>query len=1317
MALAESPHQPLAQLGTNRAPGKTHRSVVLLLVAGMLAAWWVFRMIRAQEEERATAEFNRRVFARQLHLQETLHGYSRLLSSVQNLFDPTSHTLTNHLAAAHNLLMSQGLPLFGLQWNPRVRHADREAFEAELRRADARSPVIRTFTADGQWVPAPQQEEYFPRRLSVPMTNITSLGADFASPGIYREAMLAAVDSGQPGLDTRRGTNALPTFVIVLPTYPPTAATDTIAARRANLNGFLLAYVHSADLARALLQEQPEGGVDVLFSAPLETGRGEVVHFLPNAVRLETAAPAIAAAMREGLHRELSVKLLNLPITFLYRPAPGWLAAQRTFNPHGALASTLLLTVLAAGFVHSLHRRREVVEAQVGQRTAELHRTAQQLRDSENLYHSLVRHLPQFVFRKDRAGRFTFVNQHFASSLGKRPEDILGKTDAELILPELAAKFRADDERVFTTGEPLETESRTPVGAEFKFARVSKTALRDEAGNITGLQGIAWDITERHQFLEAMRESEARFRAFMDNVPAPAWLKDETFRFRYVNPALGQLFQRPVADIVHQRDVDFMPAHTAETLHANDLAVLAAGEPQEFIEEVPDLDKRLRHWLVVKFPFTGPGGKRWVGGFALDITSRVEAVEVVRLRERQMRLFVEHTPAAVAMFNCDMRYIVASRRWLTDYQLGQMELIGRSHYEVFPEVPERWKEIHRRCLAGATETCEEDPFPRADGRTDWVRWEIHPWRDTAGAIGGIIMFTEVITERKVAGQALERRDAVLHAVARTATTFVRGELDVVTMRQVLGELGTALDVGSAYVFESHAKEADGRVLTSLRFEWNAAGVAPQLENPRLQKLPKFARWTEVFSRGEALAGNVHAFPPDERELLAGLGIRATLIVPIVAGPRRWGWLGFNELRHDREWTEPETDALRVAAGVLGAAFERQRVEQERTSIERKMVESQKLESLGVLAGGIAHDFNNLLTSILGNANLLRYDLPIDSPQHPSLEQIEQTSLRAADLCRQMLAYSGRGRFQLQRVDLARLVEDTTHLLQISISKKVVLNFNFAATLPEVEVDPTQLRQIVMNLVINASEAIGDRSGLITLSTGLVRVDRAYLTTTYLEPDLAEGEYVFLEISDNGCGMTAEVKARIFDPFYTTKFTGRGLGLAAVLGIVRGHKGALKVYSEPGRGTSFKLILPVAPGAAGSESSAVATPDLWRGQGHILVVDDEASVRTVSARLIESLGFQVTIAMDGREAVEKFEGNPGAFDLVLMDLTMPHLDGVQAFALMRRLQPDVKVILMSGFNEQDAIANFTGKGLAGFLPKPFELATLRERIRAAIEAGS
>jgi signal transduction histidine kinase/CheY-like chemotaxis protein len=382
-------------------------------------------------------------------------------------------------------------------------------------------------------------------------------------------------------------------------------------------------------------------------------------------------------------------------------------------------------------------------------------------------------------------------------------------------------------------------------------------------------------------------------------------------------------------------------------------------------------------------------------------------------------------------------------------------------------------------------------------------------------------------------------------------------------------------------------------------------------------------------------------------------------------------------------------------------------------LETKLVETAKLESLGVLAGGIAHDFNNLLTGILGNASLARQELPPASLGQPMLDQIETAARRAADLCKQMLAYSGKGRFVVQRLDLNKLIEDTTHLLQISIAKNCVLRFNLARDLPVIRADATQLRQVIMNLVINGSEAIGSRSGVLALTTGVARVDAEYLKGFRPDASPPHGDYVFVEVSDNGCGMDTATLARIFDPFFTTKFTGRGLGLAAVLGIVRGHKGGLKVYSEPGKGTTFKLFFPVAGGKAQDSATPFADTAPFKGSGTVLVVDDEETVRTVAARMLERLGFGVVLASDGREAMDKFHADPGRFTLVLLDLTMPHLDGEETFRQMRLLNPGVRVILTSGFNQQEAVNRFTGKGLAGFIQKPFELSSLIQVIRSVL----
>lgn len=401
-------------------------------------------------------------------------------------------------------------------------------------------------------------------------------------------------------------------------------------------------------------------------------------------------------------------------------------------------------------------------------------------------------------------------------------------------------------------------------------------------------------------------------------------------------------------------------------------------------------------------------------------------------------------------------------------------------------------------------------------------------------------------------------------------------------------------------------------------------------------------------------------------------------------------------------------------GISRDITQQKKAEGERSRFEQKLQESQKLESLGVLAGGIAHDFNNLLTGILGHASLGKLDAPPNSPMAEYLDQIEKSSQRAAELCRQMLAYAGKGRFVVQNLDLSDLVDDITHLLQLSISKKAVLRLQLTPGLPPVSADATQIRQIIMNLVINASDAVGDKSGVISLVTGIMRADREYLHDTYLSPELPEGDYVFLEVSDTGIGMDKDTLSRIFDPFFTTKFTGRGLGLAAVLGIIRAHKGALKVYSEAGRGSTFKLLLPVSTGLAAKVEYPQRISDVWKAEGTVLVVDDEETVRAVSARILESFGFKTIMAQDGRDALKKFTEHQKDITMVLMDLTMPHMDGEQAFRELRKIQPDVKVLLMSGFNEQEAINRFTGKGLSGFIQKPFKLEEIQEKLKFILE---
>ena len=388
-------------------------------------------------------------------------------------------------------------------------------------------------------------------------------------------------------------------------------------------------------------------------------------------------------------------------------------------------------------------------------------------------------------------------------------------------------------------------------------------------------------------------------------------------------------------------------------------------------------------------------------------------------------------------------------------------------------------------------------------------------------------------------------------------------------------------------------------------------------------------------------------------------------------------------------------------------------EAERLAVERRMLEGQKLESLGVLAGGIAHDFNNLLTGILGHASLAEMKLPPGSAVLDDVRQIEASSLRAAELCRQMLAYSGRGRFVVGPLSLSDLVHSTVPLLRLSISKQAVLRLNLAPDLPSVQADATQLRQILMNLVINASDAIGARPGTISVTTARGPADQALLRGAVFTASLPDGDYVQLEVADTGCGMDAETRARIFDPFFSTKFTGRGLGLAAVLGIVRGHQGALFVESSPGQGSTFRLLLPPAPAGTLAVSAAdAARPGPWRHPGRVLLVEDEEAIRLVSRQMLESFGLRVDAVADGAEALAHLEAEPSSYDGVLLDLTMPGLLGDEVLRRIRTRLPNLPVLLMSGYVEQDALQRFGGTldVSTAFLQKPFTLEAVREKLR-------
>lgn len=376
--------------------------------------------------------------------------------------------------------------------------------------------------------------------------------------------------------------------------------------------------------------------------------------------------------------------------------------------------------------------------------------------------------------------------------------------------------------------------------------------------------------------------------------------------------------------------------------------------------------------------------------------------------------------------------------------------------------------------------------------------------------------------------------------------------------------------------------------------------------------------------------------------------------------------------------------------------ERRRLDAE--ALRSRLERGQRLEQLGLLAGRIAHDFNNLLTVILGNTTLAARRLPADSPALDQLEGAMRTAEAAGELTQQLLAYSGRGTFKVAPVDLSDTVGRVGQLIRTSVSKKAILTFELPEGLPPVMGDASHIRQTVLNLVTNAADALGNLEGRISVTTGMQVADRELLSRAFVDDGLPEGEYVFLEVRDTGHGMDTETMTRIFDPFFSTKERGQGLGLAATLGFVRQHRGAIIVDSEPGKGTRFRVLMP-----ASAERGRARGPTLAheQRQGRVLVVDDEAAVREFASQALRDAGYEVVEAADGREALERLgrQDLPG-IDVVVLDLAMPRMGGDEALREIRRRNPQAKVILCSGYSEPDAQARLGGANRAYFLPKPY-----------------
>ncbi len=846
-----------------------------------------------------------------------------------------------------------------------------------------------------------------------------------------------------------------------------------------------------------------------------------------------------------------------------------------------------------------------------------------------------------------------------AEALGQSPEIIHRPEEASKLVAEMRAT-------ALRTGRWRGEITFVRQGGVGGVCESTVIPLQRPGEPVFALICICHDISLQQQAEWKLFEERLLLRALIDAVPDLIFCKDKEARYLLRNSA-DQRIGGNKDDYIGLTvfDVPGMAPHAGQS-YADDMRVITTGEPLINREEPFTSPSGMIGWfLTSKYPLRDAAGAVYgLVGIARDITDLKRTTEQLNLTQKRLLDHVEHSPLAVVEWRPD--FSVA--HWTGNAQT----LFGWSAEEVTHKDFDAWTLVHpedrpyvldqaSRLLDGReVRNFFQTRNMTREGSVFHCLWHNSVLRSADGMSFSILSLGQDITEREAAEETIRGHERLYHAlVEATGTGYVHFD-----------EAGRATEVNEEFLRltgRTSVAELAGRPIAAWTVPHDQERAAAEFE--------------KGIASGSVRNLELDYLTPDGR------------VVPVEINAR----------------VRPTATGRCMIAFCRDISL-RRAAEAERRAFEHQLQETQKLESLGILAGGIAHDFNNLLTGVLGNASLALMDAGPDSPLQPFLEQIEIAATRAADLCRQMLAYSGKGSFTVSRLDLNAAVEETARLLQISISKKAEVHYSLFPGLPAISGDITQLRQVIMNLVINASEAVAESNGEIWVATSVVYVKSERLTLGQVSANLTEGDYVCLEVRDNGHGMTPEVRDRIFEPFFTTKFTGRGLGLAAVLGIIRGHKGALKVESKPGKGTTFRVLLPCIEGPVDLALNPAPTPGAWKGCGDVLIIDDEETVRVTTGHMLEALGFKVSAASDGREGVTMFAQCQASLALVLLDLTMPQVDGDEALREITRLNPNVPVLLMSGFDEFEVMARFKGQEVAGFIQKPFRLAALRQIIQ-------
>jgi PAS domain S-box-containing protein len=910
-----------------------------------------------------------------------------------------------------------------------------------------------------------------------------------------------------------------------------------------------------------------------------------------------------------------------------------------------ALTATLLY-VLIARYVK-----------QIGIHLAESKQAQELLARQKELLDIVVEGTTDAVYIKDLEGRYLLANAAVTKFFKKPLSEIIGNDDTQLFPFNEALSLMTQDQWAMAQSSPqmYEEQFTTPDGVRYFLS--TKGAVHDENGAVSGLFGVARDITERKQSEEALRKSEDKFsKAFKASPEAMAIGSIDDGRYLDVNDVFLEITG-------YQRE-EVLGHTSAELGFWIDLEAR-----KQCLEELSrngflkNIECRLRmknneeRDFLISSEIIEIEGKPCSLNFILDITERKQAEN--DLKDSEYFFKESQRSAKIGSF----KYDITSDYWKPSDILRSILGIDESYNSNFQgwvdlvHPDDREMMVH---YVGDEVIAKRKPYSKEyritrknDGESRWVNGLGEVKCDGTGKVVMLIGTIQDITPRKQAEEEL--------------TLFFDLVPDMVCIASTEG------------------------FFKKINRAWEAVLGYTQEE---LLKVP--------------FLDLIH---PDD--------VSATLgeIKKQIAGESTINFINRYRCKDGSycwlEWvTTPAMDKS-ILYAVARDITERKRAEQEKKVLEQQLLHAQKMESLGVLSGGIAHDFNNILAIITGHCYLVELDYETTGEHIPAIKLAAE---RAAGLCRQMLTYAGKGQYVLAPLNIGKLVDEMATMLKATIRQNVVLRLNLPADIPIIKGDDNQIRQVVMNLIINASEAIGEAQGEIRISLARAEIREGQSEKDHLDLPIPPGIYVCLEVDDNGSGMDDETKQRLFEPFYTTKFSGRGLGMSATLGIITAHKGALQFSSELGKGTTFKVFLPISLNVPAENHPAkhVASSVPWQGGGTILLAEDDEQVRMIARIMLEELGFSVIEASDGKMALELYRKNAAVISIVMTDIGMPVIDGYTLFRELKMIKPDLPIIISSGFGDISVTTKIPRKEISGLVCKPFNFDHLREVMKGALQ---